>query len=90
MQEEVERLRLEVANQERDQVEKAAEELHKKEQEEQDCANIEQTQSHDDLLESSVPSSSIAIEYPAMTLEFGLIPFIPFQEQEVADLNTIF
>ena len=90
MQEKVERLILEATDRERDQAEKAAEELRKKEQEEQDCVNIEQTQSHDDMLESSIPSSITTIEDPALTLEFGLIPFIPSQEQEVADLNTIF
>ena len=91
MQEEAERLILEAAGQERDQTKQAAEELRKKEHEEQDRAILEQTQSHDDdLLESSVPSSSTAIEYPSLVLEFGLIPFIPSQEHVVADFNTIF
>ena len=34
--------------------------------------------------------SSKAIEYPASTLGFEQIPFIPSKEKEVANLNTIF
>ena len=61
MQEEVERLRLEAVERKRDQAKKATKELQKKDQEEQGLSNLEQTQSHDDLLESSVPSSSTTI-----------------------------
>ena len=90
MQEKVERLRLEVADRERDHAEKVVEELQKKEQEEQDLATQEHTQSHDDLTKSSVPSSSTVIGDTTPTLGIELIPFIPSKEKEVANLNTIF
>ena len=41
-------------------------------------------------MDSFVPSSSTKTEYLAPSVELGLIPFIPYQEQAIADLNTIF
>ena len=41
-------------------------------------------------MEPFVPSSSTTIENPSPLVELGLIPYIPYQEQEVADLSTIF
>ena len=85
-----ERLRLEAADKEKEHAEKVAEELQQKEQEEHDYADREQNQSYDDPVESSVPSSSIAERNPIPTLGIELIPFIPSQEEEVADMNTMF
>ena len=42
------------------------------------------------MIESSVPSSNTTEGHPALTLGIELIPFIPSQEEEVANLNTTF
>ena len=89
-QQEDERLRLEATDKEKEHVEREAEELRQKEQEEQDHADLEQTRSYDDLIRSSVSSSSTIEGNPDLTLGIELIPFIASQEEEVADLNTIF
>ena len=62
---------------EKEQAEKAAEELQQKTQEGQDYVDQELTQSNSDLSEPYVPSSSIAGGNPLSASGIELIPFTP-------------
>ena len=81
---------LEATDKEKDHVEKVAKELRQKEQEEQDYANQEQTQSYANPVEPSVPSSSIEGRNLVSVSGIELIPFTPTKEDEVPDLNIVF
>ena len=59
-------------------------------QEGQDYADQEQTLSYADLVEPSVPSSSIVGGNTLSVSGIELIPFTPTEGEEVPDLNTIF
>ena len=83
-------MRLQAANKEKEQAEKATEELRQKAQEEHDYENQEKTQSHANPVEPFVPSSSIAGGNQVLASRIELIPFTPTEEDEVPDLNTIF